>query len=545
MFNNAYGSYGGGPGAYSSAYGALSSSISFETNSKDPFLQRARVFVGNIMTSKVGREEIIQLFSNYGKLLGVTVFKGYAFVQFSYGTEADLSVSALNGYNWHGGTLDVKLAMHGQQPTPGVPPPAPAPKSIFGAFPIGAPPKSIGKRNKLEQPQQEAAAKDLKRMKIDTATGGTGAGAAAPAGSVTESVPKNGANKAFAAQMDSAGIGTVVPPHANAEILDTLICGGCRFVTHSLAEFVEHRKRPCKLPSKIANEPDVLGCISCDEKFESSWALLSHHNTAHIRPLFKAIDSISSASIGTGGSGGGGTIANGGGDQQQQQQQHSDSSCGGGAGVGDGSTIKTDMDESMTPMAVSNSNNNMATNMGNEKQQQKTEMDLSKHMPMMNGAAVADSSNGAGIFGSELRKKFAELAVQRIDTDGSGFGINNAAKGSLAATALWVKQVHEHNQALSQKKKELLDHNANGTAAVRMKPRPKIEPLTEQRIQELAQQMLQMETSDPNTDTAQRTYGRDFVYLIRTVTMALKTVNCPRSEEELVELGLSRYGDGT
>ena len=37
---------------------------------------RSRVFVGNLATHKISREDIIQMFRAYGNLLGVTTFKG-------------------------------------------------------------------------------------------------------------------------------------------------------------------------------------------------------------------------------------------------------------------------------------------------------------------------------------------------------------------------------------------------------------------------------------------------------------------------------------
>ncbi|VDK42279.1 unnamed protein product [Anisakis simplex] len=79
--------------------------ISFDTSSKEPHLIRARVFVGNMNTNAITRDDIIRLFSGYGTLLGVTLFKGYAFIQYANPNEADLAVSVLNGYNWNGSIL--------------------------------------------------------------------------------------------------------------------------------------------------------------------------------------------------------------------------------------------------------------------------------------------------------------------------------------------------------------------------------------------------------------------------------------------------------
>lgn len=50
------------------------------TTSREPHLERGRLFVGNIET-RCHRKDLIKLFAQYGDVLGVSVHKGFAFVQ--------------------------------------------------------------------------------------------------------------------------------------------------------------------------------------------------------------------------------------------------------------------------------------------------------------------------------------------------------------------------------------------------------------------------------------------------------------------------------
>ena len=51
------------------------------TTSQEPHLERARLFVGNIEPNRTTRRDLERLFSPYGGVLGVSIHKGYAFVQ--------------------------------------------------------------------------------------------------------------------------------------------------------------------------------------------------------------------------------------------------------------------------------------------------------------------------------------------------------------------------------------------------------------------------------------------------------------------------------
>uniref|UniRef100_A0AC35ESS3 RRM domain-containing protein n=1 Tax=Panagrolaimus sp. PS1159 TaxID=55785 RepID=A0AC35ESS3_9BILA len=67
-------------------------SISSLINSEDPCMLKSRVIVGNLNTFRVSREDLVGLFKCCGDVLCSSLFKGYALIQFSTQTEAELCV---------------------------------------------------------------------------------------------------------------------------------------------------------------------------------------------------------------------------------------------------------------------------------------------------------------------------------------------------------------------------------------------------------------------------------------------------------------------
>lgn len=71
--------------------------ISRNTNSNDPKMMSARVFIGNLAADKLSRQDIMKMFEPHGKVLGISIHRSYGFVQFDTEDEAKEAVKATDG----------------------------------------------------------------------------------------------------------------------------------------------------------------------------------------------------------------------------------------------------------------------------------------------------------------------------------------------------------------------------------------------------------------------------------------------------------------
>ncbi|XP_041095533.1 heterogeneous nuclear ribonucleoprotein C-like isoform X3 [Polyodon spathula] len=80
------------------------------TNKNDPRSLNSRVFIGNLNTLLVTKADVEAIFSKYGKVVGCSVHKGFAFVQFLNERTARAAVAGEDGRMIVGQVLDINLA---------------------------------------------------------------------------------------------------------------------------------------------------------------------------------------------------------------------------------------------------------------------------------------------------------------------------------------------------------------------------------------------------------------------------------------------------
>ena len=76
--------------------------VSSVTNSSDPTSKNSRLFVGNLNTIALSKEAIEGIFSRYGVVVGISMHKGYAFVQYAHPDEARRAGANEDGKHYAG-----------------------------------------------------------------------------------------------------------------------------------------------------------------------------------------------------------------------------------------------------------------------------------------------------------------------------------------------------------------------------------------------------------------------------------------------------------
>uniref|UniRef100_A0A8C6P7P7 Nuclear receptor coactivator 5 n=1 Tax=Nothobranchius furzeri TaxID=105023 RepID=A0A8C6P7P7_NOTFU len=87
-------------------------------SSNDPRDLERRIFVGNLPTSDMANKDLEEMFSPYGKVIGVSLFRGYGFVQFERIEEAEAAKAGQKGRIYKGYKIDVNMAVERRQAKP-------------------------------------------------------------------------------------------------------------------------------------------------------------------------------------------------------------------------------------------------------------------------------------------------------------------------------------------------------------------------------------------------------------------------------------------
>uniref|UniRef100_A0A1B0CNS1 RRM domain-containing protein n=1 Tax=Lutzomyia longipalpis TaxID=7200 RepID=A0A1B0CNS1_LUTLO len=85
------------------------SKLSNQTNSQDPQAVNSRIFVGNLNTFQCSKTDVERMFQRYGRLAGISMHKGYAFVQFTNPFDARNACHGEDGRTVLSQTLDVNM----------------------------------------------------------------------------------------------------------------------------------------------------------------------------------------------------------------------------------------------------------------------------------------------------------------------------------------------------------------------------------------------------------------------------------------------------
>ncbi|GLV45585.1 uncharacterized protein CBL_02605 [Carabus blaptoides fortunei] len=257
------------------------SKVGNQTNSQDPQAVNSRVFVGNLNTFQCSKTDVERMFQRYGRLAGISMHKGYAFVQFTNPFDARSACLGEDGRTVLSQVLDVNMVAEPKPHQTGRKRQNVAKTgndwdyyydSYYAStsFPVGPP--------RLVPP--------LKRPRLMTTPGRNG--------------KTNHTQKSMTAPTSIDQLKIYSNP-------DILICGNCREMFTDLQDLLEHKKTYCKLRFtckchimnglndnfKPPGDGDdnqacaALLCVQCKDSFHNAWDLMVHAQAAHMLNIYE------------------------------------------------------------------------------------------------------------------------------------------------------------------------------------------------------------------------------------------------------------------
>lgn len=291
--------------------------ISNVTNNTDPVSVRSRVFVGNLNTMLLRKDDVRAIFERYGNVIGVSTHRGYAFVQYSDETAARNAVAGEDQRVYAGQEIDVNLSA---EPKPIRSTSRKRRLSVAGASPAAWP---------MLLPDLSALLSMKKPLTPEVPSAARRAGGDGQVGG--ESSTLNGVwNVGWRRRRDwrrqaptlnrnrfdfdttengdgpSCGGEAVPSPADGVELTtDVIICGRCKRSFVDGRHLAAHKRTrtcqrstpaaPCSCRRLIENshvtggsdgEPSTLTCATCGLKFDSCWQLCRHCQNDHCMLIF-------------------------------------------------------------------------------------------------------------------------------------------------------------------------------------------------------------------------------------------------------------------
>lgn len=257
-----------------------------QTSSVDPQAVNSRVFVGNLNTFQVTKTDVEKVFQRYGRIAGISMHKGFAFVQFTGPFDARSACLGEDGRTICGQVIDVNMVSEPKPHQQGKGGNTKAQKRPREESPDSCNGGSV-KNGRLSEDEVQPAQHATKKSKNDSNA------SASP-------IPREPFDLAQLKAYDNH---------------DTLICGNCKEMFHNLSDIIDHKKHYCKLrftckcaPKISGSENDgrdsglgsevVLLCSSCNESFLHPWDLLLHVQKTHSLHIFdEAADGLGPAGL--------------------------------------------------------------------------------------------------------------------------------------------------------------------------------------------------------------------------------------------------------